>query len=50
MDKLGPLDYKKYPVKFETPTEVLKESPFEVDDKAVYEGEWKDGLRHGKGI
>ena len=43
-------DDEKYG-KFRSQNEVTSKPPYELDNGAVYHGEWtKDGLREGKGI
>ena len=47
--RLGPFKYEI--PKEETETNLENRGPFELDNEAIYVGQWnKEGLRHGKGV
>ena len=49
-EKLGPFQYEDAK-NIEDNTHVIKRGPYELDNGAVYEGQWtKEGLREGRGL
>ncbi len=52
-EKLGPFNYDRDGAQQtnEPRIELIKRQPYELDNGAIYQGEWtKEGLRHGKGV
>ncbi|WP_372937634.1 hypothetical protein [Seonamhaeicola sp.] len=45
MERLGPFKYTEH---FDD-LDIAELGPYEFDNGAVYIGQWKNGLRHGKG-
>lgn len=52
-EKLGPFNYERDapPASELAGLELIKRQPYELDNGAIYEGQWtKEGLRHGRGV
>ena len=46
---MGGFDYSKYPITTANDNDLVDLGPYQLESDAVYEGQWKNGLRYGKG-
>jgi hypothetical protein len=50
LKRIGDFDYDSKPdLSPAADDDLITLGPYELDHKAVFEGQWKNGLRHGKG-